>query len=131
MTDDFKVTMNEPAAPKPAQGKLVDVIVRDGLGRNLTLRRPPLLSEFRITAAVGPQLAANSTYMQMLMPLIFLAAIDGEPVDLPMNQRHAEALIQRVGHEGYAAVITGIEKHFANSDASLAGEVKNSAGTPD
>src|ERR1019366_7216141 len=81
------------------------VHVTDSKGRVLGLRRLDFLEEFRIIEALGSELSANTTYMSMLNPLLYLAEIDGEPVSLPRNKIQAEALIQRAGREGFLAVI--------------------------
>lgn len=78
--------------------------VTDEKGRRITLRKPGVLAQFRIVEAVGPELAANQTYMQMVNPLIYLSEIDGDPVFLPANKREVDVLIQRLDEEGLAAV---------------------------
>ena len=99
------------------------VHVTDAKGRVLGLRRLDFLEEFRIIEALGAELSANTTYMGMLNPLLYLAEIDGEPVPIPRNKIQAEALIQRAGREGFLAVIEGITKHFAAE--SLDEKIKN------
>lgn len=99
--------------------------VTDARGRTLGLRRLDFLEEFRIVEALGAELSANTTYMAMLNPLLYLAEIDGEPVGVPRNKIQAEALIQRAGREGFLAVLKGIETHFAADAASLDEKIKN------
>ena len=127
-----KVTMREPGTPKPAGAETAvagEVVVTDAKGRRLTLKKPALLAEFRIMEAVGPQVAANPTYMQMLMPLLYLSEIDGESIELPKTKREAEALIQLAGHDGYTAVMVGVAKHFKDANPDLEELVKNGGGT--
>ncbi len=106
------------------------VHVTDDKGRKLGLRRLEFLEEFRIVEAVGPELAANSTYMGMISPLLYIAEIDGEPVAIPRNKMQVDALIQRAGREGYAAAVEGIVKHFAGDQKNLEERIKNADGTP-
>src|SRR5262249_29250775 len=89
------------------------------------------LEEFRIMEAVGPELAANTTYMGMLNPLLYLAEIDGDAVQIPRTKLQIDALIQRAGREGFVAVLQGITQHFAADHADLENRIKNVAGTPD
>ena len=105
------------------------VTVTDAKGRVLALRRLDFLEEFRIVEALGSELSANTTYMGMLNPLLYLAEIDGEPVPIPRNKIQAEALIQRAGREGFLAVLEGITEHFAGG-GSLDEKIKNGDGTP-
>jgi hypothetical protein len=106
------------------------VYVTDSKGRKLGLRRLPFLEEFRIIESLGSELSSNTTYMGMLNPLLYLAEIDGEPVMIPRNKRHAEALIQRAGREGFIAVIEGITKHFAADSEAMEQKIKNGDGIP-
>ena len=105
------------------------VYVTDAKGRKLGLRRLPFLEEFRIVEALGAERAANTTYMGMVNPLLYLAEIDGEAIDIPRNHRQVEALIQRAGREGFFAVVAGIAQHFATDQESLESKIKNADGT--
>lgn len=128
-----KVTVHhEPKTPSEAVIKSASqlVYVTDSRGRKLGLRRLEFLEEFRIIEAVGPELAANTTYMGMLNPLLYLAEIDGEPVAIPRNKIQAEALIQRAGREGFIAVLQGIADHFSADAKGLDEKIKNADGTP-
>jgi GTP cyclohydrolase III len=106
------------------------VYVTDSRGRKLGLRKPAFLEEFRIIEAAGPELAANTTYMSMLNPLLYLAEIDGAAVDIPRTKLKIEALIQWAGQEGFVAVIEGIGKYFGGDSENLKEKIKNGDGTP-
>ncbi len=106
------------------------VYVTDAKGRKLGLRKPAFLEEFRIIEAAGPELAANTTYMSMLNPLLYLAEIDDVAVEPPHNKRAIEALIQRAGQEGFLAVVEGIGAHFGSDPAAVENKIKNGDGTP-
>jgi hypothetical protein len=107
------------------------VYVTDSKGRKLGLRRLEFLEEFRIMEAVGPELAANQTYMGMLNPLLYLAEIDGDPVPIPRTKLQIDGHITRAGREGFIAVLEGITKHFASDHKDLENTIKNLAGTQD
>lgn len=97
-------------APTPTQ-ELVKAATRsevltDENGRRILVRKPSVLAQFRIVQAVGPELAENQTYMAMVNPLIYVGAIDDDPVPLPASLNEVEALITRLGEEGLAAVMS-------------------------
>lgn len=85
--------------------------VTDARGRKLTIRKPGPLAQYRLVKNVGPEAAANQTYMQMIQPLIYLAAIDGDPVHLPASDREVEALIQRLDDDGLTALMSWYMVH--------------------
>ncbi|MEN7527025.1 hypothetical protein [Cupriavidus sp. DL-D2] len=108
-----KVTINHaPATPSQQimAEALAEVVVPDAKGRKLTLRRPGILAQFRLVEAMGPEAASNDVYRFMCMPLLYLVAIDGEPVPPPTNKVQLEALIQRVEEDGFAAIQDGSPK---------------------
>jgi hypothetical protein len=126
-----KVTMREGPAPQREPQKAAgagEVVVKDARGRMLTLRKPPLIAEFRMAEAAGAS-SSNQAYMNMLMPLIYLAAIDGQPVEQPRTKREVEALIALADHDGYAAVMRGIKEHFPEQNPDIAELIKNVDGT--
>jgi hypothetical protein len=69
------------------------IIVRDALGRQLSVRRLSALDRLRLFKAVGPELAQNAPYLGMAMLAASVTAIEGQ----------LEALVQRLGDEGLSA----------------------------
>lgn len=122
-----KVTVHDEPKPVAVSDKVANgiVYVTDPKNRKLGLRQPDFLEEFRIIEAVGSETAANITYMAMLNPLLYLAEIDGEAVAIPRSKMQAEALIKRVGREGFLAIVKGIEQHFAVDEKAFEEKVKN------
>lgn len=84
---------------------LREEVIDVGDGRKLTVRKPGVLAQFRLVQAVGPEVASNQTYMQMINPLLYLGKIDDEVVMPPMNLREVEALIQGLGDAGLGAIM--------------------------
>src|SRR5580658_377821 len=113
-----KVTVHPTKADSPADSvvKSADqlVYVVDSKGRKLGLRRLPFLEEFRIVETVGPERAVNQVYMGMLNPILCIAEIDGAKIEIPRTHAQIEALINRVGQEGFVAAFEGVTKHFAS-----------------
>lgn len=109
-----KLTVNpSPSAELIAKAQ-AEFTFNDGKGRSITLKKPGILSQFRIVEVVG-ELAKNEVYMAMVMPLIYVSAIDGDAVSFPSTKRELEALIQRLDEEGVEAVSIEASKHFGKS----------------
>lgn len=116
-----KVTINHDA-PTPSQQIVAaaasEVVVKDAKGRALTLRRPGILAQFRLIEAMGAESAANDVYRTMCLPLLYLAAIDGDFIIQPTNKMQLEALIQRVEEDGFVALQEGVVQ-LAGADQGL------------
>lgn len=107
------LSINTPA--EQAISRAVQAVsITDARGRNITLKKPGVLAQFRFIEALGDT-AQNQVYMAMAMPLIFVAEIDGDPVVMPTRKSEIEALIQRLDEDGIAAVQTGVSDHFKAS----------------
>jgi hypothetical protein len=125
-----KMTVHETPSQEVVKASKELIYVTDSKGRKLGLRRLDFLEEFRIMEAVGSETASNTTYMGMLNPLLYLAEIDGNPVEIPRNKMQVDGLITRAGREGFIAVVEGITRHFAGDNAALKDKIKNAEGTP-
>lgn len=112
LTDEPRGASDAPALETPSQQivrsalqpETIAYTKDDGEPGTLDVRRPNALAEFRIVEAVGPATAANSTYMQMINPLIYLGAMDGQPEPMPSTKAEVEALLLRLGHAGLEAL---------------------------
>ena len=100
----------KPSEALVAQAK-AEFSVVDAKGRTILLKKPGVLAQFRLVKILG-EAAKNEVYMNMVMPMIFVAAIDGEPVHFPQTERQLEALIQQLDDDGVAAVVTGLQENF-------------------
>ncbi len=116
-----KLTVTEApaAALTPSQQvaakATASVEVKDARGRSITLMRPPVLAQFRLIEALGDA-ARNAVYVQMVLPLLYVSAIDGDPT-LPFAKKsQVEAMIQRLDEDGLAAVMEGVAKNFGEPD---------------
>jgi hypothetical protein len=104
-----KLTLNDApaaqAAAKPAPQASSDVVVRDSLGRDLTLREPGILDESRLARLMGDS-STNMGYMLgYVTPAAMVVAIDGVEMPFPRSEPQVDAAIQRLGREGLAAVM--------------------------
>lgn len=92
-----------------------DVTIDGGRGRAIKLRRPGVLAQFRLIEALGDT-ARNGVYVNMVLPLIYIGAIDDDTNIQLSKKSEIEALIQRLDEEGIEAVMKGVSKHFGAPD---------------
>lgn len=119
MSEQTKVRIEKnPVTPsEQAVAKAAAVVVEtDAEGRALKLRKPGVLAIYRLIEALGPETAKNSIYVNMVLPIIYLEAIDGMDVFMPTKKSEVEAILQRLGDAGVAALLLGVEKHFGATD---------------
>lgn len=101
------------------------VVVTDSKGRRITLKEPGVLQEFKFVELVGGEAAMNPVWMNMTMPLIYVAGIDDSPVFSPVKRIEIDALIERLGRDGIAAVSKGVAEKWGKKDpAKEVDEVK-------
>jgi hypothetical protein len=91
-----------------------EAVVTDARGRAIKLRKPGVLAQYRLVETLGAS-ASNQAYMGMVLPLIYVESIDGDPVSVN-NKMQIEALIQRLDEEGIKAVMEGVQAHFGAVD---------------
>jgi hypothetical protein len=89
--------------------------VVDAKGRKITLQKPGVLAQYRLVEMLGES-ASNQTFMNMVLPLLFVAAIDDEPVHRFTKRSELDALIQRLEDDGIGAVMEGVLKAFGPQD---------------
>ncbi|MFN3886140.1 MAG: hypothetical protein ACK4MG_04205 [Aquabacterium sp.] len=109
------VTLNQTPSAQLIAHAAQEGEVTDGLGRAIKLRKPGVLAQFRLIEAVGDS-AKNEVYMAMVMPLLFVASIDGEEVEPIVRKSELEALINRLGDEGVTAVVSKVAETFGARD---------------
>jgi|SRR5665213_3548093 len=93
--------------------------VTDARGRIFTLKRPPVLQQFRFVEILGAT-SSNETYMNMVLPLLYVTAIDGEPQAPCTNKLAVEALIQLMDEDGLKAVGDAIITEWGKKDDPVA-----------
>lgn len=104
---------DETPAQEAVRQAAAEATVKDAQGRVLTLKRPSVLAQFQLVKMVGGAAAENQVYMAMILPLLYLAAIDGEAVRPPATQMQLDALIQRLDEDGITALADGVREHYA------------------
>lgn len=83
-------------------------LVTDTQGRRLELRKLTALEKLRLFKAAGPHLAQNQPWLGMAVLACSVAAIDEVPVPMPANEALIEALVQRLGDDGIAAIAAAL-----------------------
>lgn len=128
---DLKVTLHESTADVPTQQVTRDanftVEVEASDGRKITLRKPGVLAQFKMIEMLGGAAAANQVFVNMVLPVTFVVAIDGDPVSRITTRTELDALIQRLDEAGIARVMEAVPEHFgAQADPEAAkAAVKN------
>ena len=78
--------------------------VADAAGRSLTVRKPGALDRLRLFKAAGAVLAVNPAWLGLATIAAAVVALDGVPLPFPASEAQVEALVQRLGDHGIAAV---------------------------
>jgi hypothetical protein len=89
--------------------------VVDALGRTITLKKPGVLAQYRLIEVLGDS-AQNQTYMAMVLPLIYVTAIDDIEMHQPKSKLQVEALIQKLDEAGIEAVMRHVQETFGKTD---------------
>lgn len=87
------------------------VAVTDSTGRVIELKKPAPLMHLDFKKALGNN-HQNVLYLAEVMPLAYVAFIDGDRVPTPQTEIEIRALYQRLGEEGNAAVQQGVAENF-------------------
>ncbi len=106
--NEVRASREGPSARLVAEAEQ-KVVIRDGRGRELVLRRLNALEKLRLFKAAGPKLAENEPWLGMAALACSVAAIDGVPVPLPAGEGQIESLVERLGDDGLEAVARALE----------------------
>ncbi|EJN07787.1 hypothetical protein [Herbaspirillum sp. YR522] len=86
-------------------------VITDETGRSISIKKPGILDQFDLIEVLGDA-AENNVYRSMCIPLLYVSAIDGQPVMKVGSNGEMRALIQRLDEHGFKAVQEGIKQHF-------------------
>jgi len=123
---------SEPAEPPISPSQEISkrasktVAVVDARGRQIVLRKPTPLAQFRFVEMLGAS-ANNERYFAMAFPILLVIKIDDEDVPAPVKKSELEALIKLLDEDGLAAIAEAVQKHFAEqtSESEFREEVKS------
>ena len=113
MAEDVKVTLS-PSEELIAKAS-AEQVVEDSTGRIITLRKPGVLAQYRLVEMLG-ETAKNQVYMGMVLPLLYVSAINDDKLPALSTKREVEALIQRLDEAGIEAIMKGVQEHFGAPD---------------
>lgn len=117
MNSPLKVTLMEDApSAVVVKAANVEVVIADAKGRKITLKKPGVLAQFKMIEMLGGAAAANQVFVNMVLPVTFVVAIDGESVSRCTTRNELDALIQRLDEDGIEAVMKGVPEHFGQPD---------------
>ena len=106
-------------------------IVVDAKGRKLTVQRRSVLDQVRLLRAIGPAQSGNEAYVNIVTMAVTVSDIDGVPCPTPTNERMIDAAIERIGDEGFAALVVDLKaKEKAFMDAAEAAAMVAVAADP-
>lgn len=89
----------------------------DAKGRVLVLRDLNVLEQVRLLRAIGPAQSENQPYVNMVQAVATVLSVDGVPLPAMVNERSIDACIERVGEEGFGALIVRMRKITAEVEA--------------
>lgn len=103
-------------------------VIIDAKGRKLTLRDMNVLDQVRLLRAIGADQSRNQPYVQIVNMAASVSQIDEVPCIMPTNERLIDAAIERIGDEGFAAIMVEMQRRvdalMAAAEAAAGGEVK-------
>lgn len=121
------VTLTDTPAEQVTAKAAETFNVTDKRGRVLTIKRPNLIKQFDLLAALG-DLAENTTYRLYVTPIIYLVSIDGYAVVMG-TKLQIRVLIERLDNDGFEALTAGIKEHFPTDAQQEEARVKKSDET--
>jgi hypothetical protein len=83
---------------------MMSEIITDKTGRKIQLRRVGVLEQLRLFKALGPELSLNDPYMDLAIIAASVSMIDNIPLLFPVDESTVEAILERLGCDGVAAV---------------------------
>lgn len=111
-----KITVNQTPSEQLVAAAVSEVVVKDEAGRSIKLKKPGVLSQFRLVKILGDS-AKNEVYVRMVLPLTYVVEIDGDAIMQPNSEREIDALISRLDDAGVAAVMEGVQENFGSANA--------------
>jgi hypothetical protein len=100
---------------------MMERVITDKAGRNITLRKFGVLEMMRLFKALGPELSVNRSYLGMAIVASSVSMIDDVPLPVPVNEAGVEAVMERLGDDGAAAVSAAIKATSLEQVAAAAG----------
>jgi len=82
--------------------------VNDARGRAIEFCRPDTSRQRRLLKAISNDSANKQQLFGMYLVAVSVVSIDGDAVSFPTNELQVDALVDRIGDEGFAALTRAI-----------------------
>lgn len=92
--------------------------VTDARGRVIFFRRLRLSDQRRVLKAISNDSANKQQLFGMYLMAASVVSIDGDVITFPANEIQADALVDRLGDDGYAALNKGAEEQLGVTTAA-------------
>jgi hypothetical protein len=86
--------------------------VTDSLGRKIGVQKPSALKRYRVLKMLGGENSTNQQVVGYAMLTCCVTELNGEPLGMPNSERQIEALIERLGDEGFDAIGKCLAEQF-------------------
>lgn len=106
-------------------------VITDAKGRKFTTRKLKVLDQIKLLRAIGPAQSGNEPYVQIVMMAAGVAEIDGVPCPVITNERQIDATIDKIGDEGFAALMVDMRKQVEALNAAAEAAADGEVTTPD
>ena len=83
--------------------------VTDANGRVIKVRKMTVLDQVRVLRAIGPAQSSNQAYVNIVTMAVSVSEIDGVPCPMPSSEIQIDAAIERIGDDGFAALMADME----------------------
>lgn len=97
--------------------------VKDKSGKTFVLRKPDLLDQYDFAKAMGED-ANNPILLGIMIPITYIAKIDGLVFETPRSHSECRAALKRVGEEGVLAIREAIENVISADDVEAKDSIK-------
>src|SRR4029077_7944925 len=81
-----KLKVEDTPSQQAVAKAMESIDVTDTNGRVITLKKPGVLAQFRLIEMLGSASAKNEVYVSMVLPIIYVSAIQGDPVAQPATK---------------------------------------------
>ncbi|QMV32413.1 hypothetical protein 8G_00019 [Ralstonia phage Hyacinthe] len=113
------------SVPTPSQRIIADAnaeaTATDSRGRTFTLRKPGPIAKLRFIEAMGES-SSNPLWVGVVSQLMYVAAINGEPIATPRTKPEIEALYQRLDDDGLDAIAKALPGKFGIGGGEVSDE---------
>jgi hypothetical protein len=90
-----------------------------------------VLDQVKLLRAIGAEQSRNQPYVQIVNMAASVAQIDDVPCVMPSSERQIDAAVDRLGDDGFAAVMVNMQRRVDALMAAAEGAADGEVKTPD